>query len=497
MEDTDFVLDISKSDLAMNGKINRLNKDNYDIIKKYDFNGTKLQIIKRCIDNGDFFLFFDITNPKPQKIIFKINNNPKVYSYEDIYEKPPYDDRYGENEVTGPYAYLDFNKNSAILSKLYYFNELRHNYPEDQYSSVLELKEENMDIEINNSRIIMNISNISDNCSFFILLSKEQLFTNKQNSDNFFKKYFESIKSNAVESSYFIRYDGTYTKLPYSIEPFTIHGYGFSLHHSSKRELIPELKKKKDRYFYDFIVNAITQTVLYQKNENGVFFTKHTSTWLKKDTGITAPYIDTRLNETFNLMVTNFKKIYPEFDIKNYTQNYCDFLIKEFELDNVYRLNEGIFFPDYFKNNMVEKTHSSLNHQLGIINLMFHIYRKTKKEKYLKLAKKMLIFLEKTHYLWINPENNNLFYGIKVQDKNIEMFGNDYVYVTLIDLLSIQKALDDNHLVKNPIIDELIFSKIEYLNNNGFSISDVNAKLAPGELYNRKVALKLYANEYY
>jgi hypothetical protein len=290
-----------------------------------------------------------------------------------------------------------------------------------------------------------------------------------------------------------LRYNGTYTKLGYSIEPFTKDGYGFSLHHSSKKELIPYLEYYKDRYFYDFIVNSIMQSFLYQLNDDGIFYTKYTSTWLKNDSGITAPYFDTRLNEVFNTVLADFKKICPNFNIDDYTQNYCDYLIKQVELNNVYRLDNGIFFPDYIKENLEHKTHTSLNHQLGIINLLFKLYQKTKKEKYFELAKKMISFIDATNDMWINSDNNDLNYGLKIRNNQIEMFGTDYVYVTLMDLLTIQKDLVMNNEIKNPNIDKLINSKIKYLNSSGFSIFDPNARLASGEKINsRKVALEIY-----
>lgn len=498
MENDIFVLDLSKNDFTMDGGIKRFINENYDILKEYNFdNNTKMFVTNRCIDNGDFFLYFDIKKPKNQKISLKLNSISNVYSYEDYYEKPHYDNRYGENKVKGPYAYLDFVKGSAIISKLYYYRELRCEYPDGQYSYLLELSEENKNIEIKNNMININIAKISNNCSFFVLLSNEKLFNNKENSDEFFKNYYEGIRNSDVKNSYFVRYNGTYTKLPYSIEPFTRDGYGFSLHHSSKKELITYLRDKKDRYYYDLIVNSIMQTFLYQKNDNGVFYTPYTSTWLKKDTGITAPYIDTRLNETFNLMLHDFKEIYPEFKIKDNTQNYCDYLIKQVELGKTYELNDGLFFPDYFKDGMTNKTHSSLNHQLGIFNMMFNAYKQTQEEKYLNIAKKILIFLKNTYNRWINPSNQDLFYSMKIHENGIEMEGTDYVYVTLIDLLLIQKTLGENNLNKSPEIDKLIASKMEYLNNSGYSIFDFDAKLAPGEpIESREKALELYTNEY-
>lgn len=485
----------------LDGEVKYLNNKCFDVIKEYNLDDTTITVTKRNIGNNDFFLYFDIANPKNQKIIFRfkrllsifpLNKILSMYDFENYFKKPEYDHRYGENKVSGPYSYLDLKKGSIIISKMYYFKEMRCSYDNDQYSSILELEEENCNITTDNDSITMNISPISKNCSFFILVSNKKLFKELKTLKNYFNEYFIGILNNNVINSYFLRHDGTYTKLPYSIEPFTREGYGFSLHHSSKKELIPYLNQTKDRYFYDFIVNSIMQSFIYQKNDQGIFYTNYTSTWLKKDTGITAPYIDTRLNETFNLMLKDFKCVCPDFDIEDNTQKYCDFLIKQFQLNNIYCINKGIFFPDYFKDDSKINAHASLNHQLGIINLMLSIYQKTKDEKYFEIARKMLLFIDNTFNLWIKP-NKDLYYGIKLKNDIIELFGNDYVYVTLIDLLILQKTLVKNNISKNKNLDYLIQSKIEYLNSSGFSIFDSNAKLAPGEpVLSRKKALKLY-----
>lgn len=105
----------------------------------------------------------------------------------------------------------------------------------------------------------------------------------------------------------------------------------------------------------------------------------------------------------------------------------------------------------------------------------------------------MINFLDSTNDMWINPENNNLYYGLKMENDQIKMFGDDYVYVTLIDLLILQKNLILNNFTKNRTLDNLINNKLNYLNKVGYSIFDPTAKFAPGEpITSRKKALQLY-----
>jgi hypothetical protein len=234
------------------------------------------------------------------------------------------------------------------------------------------------------------------------------------------------------------------------------------------------------------------QTFFYQKNVNGVFYTPYTSNLLKQEANITAPFVDTRLNRSFGLLLDNFQTIFPNFKLPYIKKNFADYLINQIKLNNVYNYNSGIAFPDYFKDNIKLKTHASLNHNLSLIHLMFDVYEKTHNNQYLDLAKKMIRFIELTKTQWIKP-NNDLYYAVELKDNKYYMFSKDYVYVTFIDLLTLQRYLILNNLGKNAVIDDLIRSKLKYLEAAGYSIFDDNATIAGnGESTKRPTALALY-----
>jgi len=72
-------------------------------------------------------------------------------------------------------------------------------------------------------------------------------------------------------------------------------------------------------------------------------------------------------------------------------------------------------------------------------------------------------------------------------------FDNDYVYVTLIDMLLLQIACKDNNIGGSPAIDGLIASKVEYLKTTEHDIFSDNPKTASGERIDSAcVALRLY-----
>lgn len=471
----------------------------FDLIYNKQLSKSNIKITRRTIDNGDEFIYFQIDNPSPITINIDIPLYDNEIYFDHMYIEPEYDNRYGKNKVSGPYAYIESNQQSMIISKVYYYNWKIKKYSNGQSSRVIELFKEKADIKLSGCNILINIDDYEGHCSFFILKAKGKLFNNKDNLEKYFSFYFDGVKNNAVNNSFFVLPSGTQTKLPYSIEPFIKDGYGFSLHHSSKKELIVFARETKERYFYDFLVNSIMQTYLYQPHNNYVFYTQFTSTWLKKDTGITAPYIDSRLNETFYLMQNDLLQIYPNLSVKGSQDSYIDFLM-DYYINGyrVYKEKDGFIFPDYFKeDNTSGLAHASLNHQLGSLIFIREKWKRSGDLSYKKIYEKMIKYIEYTSYRWINKSNNDLYYSVKFNENNELVFkGKDYVYVTFIDLLIAQTNYIEDYNVKLDALDSLIKSKLDYLNKNGYSIFSENTKTVPGELGHREYARKLYEKLY-
>ena len=68
---------------------------------------------------------------------------------------------------------------------------------------------------------------------------------------------------------------------------------------------------------------------------------------------------------------------------------------------------------------MEENLHASLNHQLGTAIMFLNAYIKYKNDNYLEVFKSIVKFIELSADKWINPENGDLFYGVKMgQNEN-------------------------------------------------------------------------------
>lgn len=471
----------------------------YDEVKNYYVGNGELCITKRVLDNGDIFLYLEGNSKEDINVEILLDNMIEEKKFDFLYKKPPYNNRYGENKITGIHSYINLDTGSALVTKVYYFREKINEYSQGEQSYLLELDHEANNIVCENNTIKINLEGGNFKKTFTIILSQSKLFKNDNNLTEYMEYYYDGVFNNCVWCSFFLRPSGTYTKLPYSIEPFTRDGYGFSLQHSSRKDLVPFFEKTKENFFFDMINNAILQVYMYQKNENYVFFTPYTSTWLKKDTGITAPYIDTRLNETFIYMLSDFLPYTKLNDKINPFKNYVDLLYNYYlEGKQIYKLNSGIFFPDYFKDNLKKMTHSSLNHQLGTASLFYQAYEKYNDDKYKEVFYSILKFIEETKDNWVNTETGDIYYGIRYNEKKeIEFYGNDYIYVTLLDLLLIQQDFVKLNKTYNEVLKDLTRIKVKYLQTTQYDLFNTEAKNPPGERIESRIqALKLYKQLY-
>lgn len=469
----------------------------WDHIRDYQVGEATVTLTKRRLPNKDQIFYFEVDSPGDMEIVIQMDNVREVRRYDKLYRKPEYDNRYGENRVTGFDAYLDLEQGSALAGKVYYYNPLTKSYPDGGVSFLYELVEESGGLSYGNDCLSLTLKRKAGKASFFLLLSRDKLFRDPENLDTYMDYYYKGLYNNNVWCSFFMQPSGTYTKLPYSIEPFTKEGYGYSLHHSSRKDVFPYYLQTNERFFDDLLSNAVLQAYLYQNNDSGVFHTPYTSTWLQKETGITAPFIDTRLNETFSRSLLDFQAVGDHFSELDPMRNYVDFLYRHYEGGGqVYRAGEGVFFPDYFKDGLEKPSHASLNHQLGIAMIFAKAYQQYGNGKYLDVFSAMLRFIEATGDSWINPESRDLFYSVNYNaDGSFSYSGTDYVYVTLIDLLYLQKTcLELERIGRNACADRLITQKVAFLKATDYDIFSDSEKVPPGEkVDSRSSAKKMYS----
>ena len=499
-EKGNFIIDASHYIIRMqNPEIKYFMERKVDSIQKYSNKNGTLKLTKRQFENKDLMLFIEYIGDKVE-LFLQLDTLMDIFRYDQLYKTPPYDNRYGTNKLTGLYAYCDLNIGSAVISNVYDYKELVKQYTNGAQSTIYELVNENPIIEIDKQGIVhISMGGNKCNSTCFILLSNEKLFNEKDNLNKYMEYFYEALYNNSVWNSFFCTPAGTYTKLPYSIEPFTKDGYGYSIHHSSRRDMMTFYIQTKERFYEDFIYNAVIQAYLYHNRSDGVFFTTYTSTWIKESTGITAPYIDTRLNENFVMTLHDFQKSSNYFSKIDPLKEYVDFLFTKYEMPNqIYHLENGVFFPDYFNTSFNVLSHSSLNHQLGIALMLLQAWEKYKIDKYKTVFNAIIRFIELTSTKWKNEISGDLYYSIKITNAGkLIFYDNDYVYVTLLDMLHLQNKCIVENYDRLAVIDELISIKIKYLKKTKYNIFSDNPQIASGEKTNSaNQALKLYQKIY-
>lgn len=213
----------------------------------------------------------------------------------------------------------------------------------------------------------------------------------------------------------------------------------------------------------DLSSDLFTQVLLNFSVENitdkGFFPVNVTSIWLKEDYGINHGYYDNRWNTD---LARALLKAYKKYNIDEYRSAYLkilDFTVAQIENNKKIIKSEGgeigYLMNDYSDASQPSRTHTSLNHQLSVINLLYDAYRTEKNDVYLKNADILLKGVEIIGDKWIKPDNN-LHYAYLVDGT---MGKDDYERLTYNDLLDTRALLADIKKDYSPVINTLILHK--------------------------------------
>lgn len=430
-----------------------------------------VSFLVRKIDNDDYFVFFEISSGcglvsnfgDPFSSITRLDNK---------YVVPPFDVRYGNNRLTGWQSYVKSSNYECVISKRYTYKIVT-----DGQSKVHELLYEK-DVTIDANNLSIPIEEYTQ--SFSMIISRVKLFENEDSLGSYLDLFYSELSHNNAACSTWYFYNGLYTKLPESIMPYTKNGYQISIHHSSKRELIHFYRNSGCRFIYNLLYNAAFTILNYQPQYMGLFLTTYTSAWLYRRYSLSAPYIDTRLNETFTNALNDIKGITSSFNDVDISLNYADFLISQIDSKCIYKTNNGIFFPDYFDATLTNKTHTSLNHQLGIANHLLDCFKKTNKKEYADLYHRILNFIIETSSEWITPEGD-LYYELYENSSGFVFSGKDYTYVTLNDLLMLINRHREFYGKSIPELETLVQKKLIFLDKCGYGLFNPTSKVPSGE----------------
>ncbi|MGG3449202.1 S-layer homology domain-containing protein [Domibacillus aminovorans] len=445
-----------------------------------------LQVTLRKLDNGDTFIF--------TKFLHNGNNTYSAsvimpFSQSDNYSLAKYashgtvdqshDSTFGVDKTSHPTGILSVKNGSTVtnevmMGKNYISVQRQTNYANGQRSIIRELssERESYNLYTDKARKLVtahqNVSVQSKAISeTWALVSEKPLFASTTNRNDWFKRTI--LEYSQINN--WLTADGAYTKLPWSIEPGYKMGYGRNIGRLQGGIYLTAYNGNKERYFRDLVVNAVADLDVFSDGaitagKSPIFKTEYTSTWLKNTYGTTAPYIDTRHNENAALFLKNTAEALAVPKLADANLRYADFLVSQKSLGNTIAVTPTSYLiSDYYAIGS-KKTHVSLNHALGEMRFLLETYKQTGNADYLKTARELKAGIENLHPKWIRS-NGDLWYQI---NGSLVFSGNDYDWLTLMDLLLSQNAFAENGIERSTIFDAMIRSKTKYLVDHNIAI---------------------------
>lgn len=173
-----------------------------------------------------------------------------------------------------------------------------------------------------------------------------------------------------------------------TVEPIAASGraYGRNLLMMKEDRAMELYQQTQERFYEDLLHNAFVNLQLF-KGEEQYWETEVTSTYLKDLYGFTAPFIDTRFNEQIALFLNKAGDAFEHPDASEGLRNYADLLVAQQEKGNISGLKPGAYYiPDYFPVKQKVVTHTSMNHQLGGMNILLLAYQEFGDTVYLETA---------------------------------------------------------------------------------------------------------------
>ncbi len=446
----------------------------YYEIKKFGKTKSKIIIVNRYFNSGIIYTYITGKNISGSDLTITIENADTYDEYLDFkkYEKEKeYSTTIGFDKTSLPSKYFKSNNKYYLAYYTYTYNYLSIKYDKTNYSSIKELIDKSNMSETAEKKLGYKFD-IKNNNYFdtLIISSNNEMF----NSDNEINEFVGAYYNN--KASAWLSFDGAYTKLPYSIEPYEKDGYGRNIGNQIEKGFTKkEMINNKNNLYKSFVDQSIHVLEEYiPRYENSVWLTEYTSTWLSSEYDIKSFYVDTRHNDTIANQFLIIANTTNDNHIKQMSEYYAKYLLDEYYNNNNIKTKYGILSPDYYSNNHPSKTHTSLNHQLAIINYLLRTYNFTYNEQYKKLALDYLETITNIGTDWIK-DNYDLYYQM---DSNCYFDGIDYTELTLDDLITTQELLLKVNIEKSETLDKLIYSKIKYLKSINHNISEgINQKL--------------------
>lgn len=435
-----------------------------------------LTVTVRHVDRGEQLVFttFKSDTKSMVTIPFELvttSSDVDELRFDDIEFVRKHDATFGMNKLTNLAGVFRFSDQpyEVIASQNFTSRELVKAYEGGDTSTVRELIEEVRAVNAvsNDGETVLSMplqGKAGELSEHWFVVGVEPLFADDETA-LYYRGYTENFH---IRSHFWLNASGAYTKLPWSIEPATQDGYGRNLLHQRNKVSLEELQKEDSRFHYAMLINSVNY-LLDRKVEGELWQTEYTSTWLKRDYGIQAPYTDTRHNENIALFLTEVGDYLNDDTLQNMYFEYADYLSNQVKIDNVLATENGYFILDYYGKTLTKKTHVSLNHALGEMNFLLQAYGRQPNQQYMNTAIAIKQAIEDTAMQWIREDNSDFWYQI---NGDYTFSGQDYEMLTLEDILNTLAIYERLGLKYDRLLyATMIGHKVGYLQNAGISMS--------------------------
>jgi len=432
------------------------------------------EITERTLGNSSQFLFERFENNSwlfiPATVTISGLEDAEFTSWNPTVVEHEYHNVFGMDPTVNPFGTIKSSDLEILQSNVYISKKLEKTYADKTSSHLRELSKEARDLTVSETSITKEFwLKPNELAESWAMLSKDPLFSSVASEEEWID---HSLHNQTVQLNW-LTVDGPYTKLPFSIEPSTKLGYGRAIGRFEDDEALRWNKKDPSIFHETMILNSRVNLLYYLAEFDGSRWpTEYTSTWLKNAYEVTAPYVDTRYNEYVAFYLDETATLYDDKidQGQSAVETYANYLLSEIKEKQTLPTPNGLLIVDYFdEDEDTPLTHASLNHELGGLKILLQAYGNTEQDEYLKAANLITTGIEEfgqDQGGWIR-ETGDLWYQARPDGT---FSGGDYPQLTLLDLLETQLLLEELGMARNAYFDELIDSKLSYLESENIEL---------------------------
>lgn len=432
------------------------------------------EVTERTLGNGTQFLLERFTNNSILPLMLETNlsglTNSEFQSWNPIVVEHEHHKVFGIDPTVNPFGVISYDGGELLQGNVYLSTQLETEYEDGYISYVRELEKEIHDLDLNNDSLEKSFWLPGHQIAESWLLSSDEALFDSEEAE---AEWIDYALHNQTTQLNWLTKDGPYTKLPFSIEPSTQMGYGRTMGRFEDDIALRWNSDNPSVFFEAMILNSRANLLAYADEFDRTRWpTEYTSTWLKNAYGIKAPYVDTRYNEYVAFYLDRTAELYDE----NIEQEelavkvYADYLLSRIEAGETIEAGDSYLIADYFDEDPdTPVSHASLNHELGGLKILLSAFDETGQDKYLDAANHVISGIEQFGQEeggWIR-DSGDLWYQARPDGT---FSGDDYPQLTLLDLLETQALFEEIDMDRNRYFDELIQSKLAYLDSQDIEL---------------------------